>query len=91
MAERKVTVTINPEMQYRRELQYKEKLSGWQVFKAVYWSIYIFIIGVLLLTIVPQVLNTTAFAGWALALLAMFIVVYGFVISLHLKLMKKHG
>ena len=35
--------------------------------------------------------NMVVFGGWAAILLAMFLVVYGFVLSLHSKLMRKHG
>jgi uncharacterized membrane protein HdeD (DUF308 family) len=92
MADRKVTVTIDPTLQMQRHLSYKEKESGWEVYRAVYWGIYVFIVGVLVLTALPTgVLNATSFIGWAMILLAMFVIVYGFVLSLHLKLMKKHA
>ena len=92
MADRKVTVTIDPTLQMQRRLNYREKESGWEVYRAVYWGIYVFILGVLLLTAYPRSIPSAAgFMGWALVLLAMFVIVYGFVLSLHLKLMKKHA
>lgn len=91
MAERKFTVTIDPTLELQKRLHYREKQSGWEIYRAVYWGIYIFILGLLVLTAMPKVLNAYGFVGWALVLLAMFVVVYGFVLSLHLKLMKKHA
>ena len=91
MAERKVTVTVDPSVQMMKHLQARERESGWEVYKAIYWSIYLFVLGLMLLTSVPGVLDIYGFIGWALLLLSMFIVVYGLVISLHLRLMRKHG
>jgi hypothetical protein len=91
MAERNVTVTVDPSVQIRRHLQGRERESGWEVFKAIYWGIYSFALGLMLLLAVPRMLDITGFIGWALILLSMFVVVYGLVISLHLRLMRKHG
>jgi hypothetical protein len=92
MADKKFTVTIDPSLQMQKRLSYREKESGWEVYRAVYWGIYVFILGVLLLTAYPKtIVGIAGFIGWAMVLLAMFVIVYGFVLSLHLKLMKKHG
>ena len=92
MPERKVTVTIDPTLQYERQLRYVATQGGWEIYKAVYWGVYVFVLGLLLLTAVPRALPTMeSFIGWALVLLSMFVIVYGFVVSLHLKLMRKHA
>ena len=91
MPDHKTIVTIDPTLQFQKSLHYKEKESGFEVYKAVYWGIYVFVLGVLLLTLVPHVLTFIGFVGWALVLGAMFVMVYGFVLALHLKLMKKHA
>ncbi|EQD29393.1 hypothetical protein B2A_14495, partial [mine drainage metagenome] len=50
MAEKKTVITVDPSMQYSRMLHYREKHSGWEIYKAVYWGIYFFILGLLLLS-----------------------------------------
>jgi hypothetical protein len=90
MAEKKRNViSIDPALQYERMLHYKEKHSGWVIYKSVFWGVYIFILGALLLTKITLV--GAAFFGWAFVLFAIFYIVNGFASSLHLKLMKKHG
>ncbi len=91
MAEHRSTVVIDPELAYKRRLHYKEKHSGWHIFKGIYWGIYLFVLGILLAALVPETLSYTHFFGWALILLAFFVIVYGFASSLHLKLMKKYA
>jgi hypothetical protein len=91
MAERKLTVEIDPSMQIKKHAHFREKQSGWEVYKAVYWGIYIFLLGVLMLTAVPKVLNTVGFMGWSLVLFSMFVIIYGLVLQLHLKLMKRYA
>ncbi|MCL5093366.1 MAG: hypothetical protein M1128_02780 [Candidatus Marsarchaeota archaeon] len=88
MAEKKTVITIDPSLEYSRRLHYNEKHSGWQIFKSIYWSIYVFIMGVILYA-VPMA--TSQFFGWALMLFALFFIVYGFSTSLHLKLMKRYA
>ncbi|MCL4379152.1 MAG: hypothetical protein M1160_02895 [Candidatus Marsarchaeota archaeon] len=91
MAERRSTITIDPELAYRRRLHYQEKHSGWHIFRGIYWGIYIFILGAMLAALVPATMSYTRFFGWALILLAFFVIIYGFTSSLHLKLMKKYA
>ena len=91
MAERRVTIAIDPTLQLQKQAHFREKQSGWEVYRAVYWGIYVFILGVLLLTTFPAATEFMSFLGWAMVLLALFVVIYGFVLSLHLKLMKKHA
>ena len=91
MPERKSVVTIDPELQYRRLLHYREKHSGWEIFKGIYWGLYVFILGIILMTLVPAKVSILHFFGWVLALFAIFLIVYGFSISLHYKLMKRYA
>ena len=88
---KRMIVTIDPTLQYARELHYKEKHSGWQIFKAVYWSIFIFVIGLMLATLVPQPMTIYNFLGFSLVILALFVILYGFSESLHMKLMKRYA
>ncbi len=87
--EKPSVITIDPSLQYERMLHYKEKHSGWIIYNSVYWGIYLFAIGILLVS--GTVTSVAGFFGWALMLLAIFVIVHGFTSSLHLKLMKHHG
>lgn len=84
---------IDTSMDWERRLSYKEKHAGWEIFKYLYWGIYVFVVGCMLV-IASQasgVINMVALSGWAVVMFAIFLVIYGFVLSLHYKLMKKHG
>ncbi|MCL5102322.1 MAG: hypothetical protein M1544_03135 [Candidatus Marsarchaeota archaeon] len=87
----KLVVELDPSMEYARRLHYNEKHSGWAIFRAIYWSIYIFVFGVLLYTLVPAGMPVSAFFGLAIMVLAIFVIVYGFSTSLHMKLMKRYA
>ena len=88
-------MVIDPSLQYERRLKYMERHGGWEVFKMVYWGIYVFIIGLILLVFSVSapgsVLDPYKFFGWALTLFAIFFILYGFAISLHLKLMRRYA
>ncbi len=84
-------VTIDPNLMWERRLHHMEKRSGWAVFRAVYWGIYIFIVGVMILEIGAGAVAPTASIGLAVVILALFVIIYGFVISLHYSFLKKHG
>ncbi len=94
MAERKPSrqiIMIDPELSYRRQLHYQERHSGWHIFRGIFWAIYLFMMGIFLITLVPQSLSIEGFFGWALVLLSLFVIVYGFSSSLHLKLMRRYA
>jgi len=61
------------------------------VFRYLYWGIYVFVVGCMLVLASNAPFNAALLAGWVAVLLAIFLVIYGFVISLHHKLMKRHG
>lgn len=83
-------ITIDPDMMYARKLHHDEKHSGWHIFKSIFWAIYLFVMGAILYLAVPQ-LSISKFFGWALIILAIFLIIYGFSKSLHLKLMKRYA
>ena len=85
--ESKNVISVDPDLFYKRMLHYKEKHSGWEIYKAVYWGIYIFVIGIFTLTLY----NTQMIIGYSLAILSIFVIVFGFASSLHLKLIKAYG
>ncbi len=89
MPKEKTVVTIDPSLQYERLLHYKEKHSGWIIFNSLYWGIFLFFIGSLLLAGVISTIY--GFFGWLLVLGAIFVIVHGFATGLHLKLLKHHG
>lgn len=88
-------MVIDPTLQYERRLKYMEKHAGWEIFRMVFWGVYIFVIGLILLiyykTTPTAPISIYAFFGWALTLFAIFYILYGFSISLHLKLMRKYA
>ncbi len=78
---------------FDRMLDFNVKHSGWIIFKAVYWAMYLLVLGVVLLF--DSVHNVTipleTFAGLALSILAMMVIVFGFSEVLHHKLMRRYG
>ena len=92
---RREVMVIDPSMQYERRLRYMEKHAGWEIFKMVFWGVYVFIMGLILLVYnkSPPTPNISiyGFFGWGLTLFAIFLIIYGFSISLHLKLMRKYA
>ncbi len=82
---------IDSSMDWERHLTYREKEAGWTVFRFLFWGIYVFVLGCMLIIAGFTAPNLMIFGGWALVLLAVFLVVYGFVSSLHYRLMRKHG
>jgi hypothetical protein len=96
MAERKGgsrgnVMVVDSSMDWERRLSYKEKEAGWIVFRYLYWGLYVFVVGCMLVIAGLSAPNVTVFVGWAVIILAVFLVVYGFVESLHHRLMRKHG
>jgi hypothetical protein len=92
MAERRTTIiTIDPELSYKRKLHYQEKHSGWNIFRGIFWGMYLFIIGIILATLVPATMSVPQFLGWAMILSAFFVIIFGFASALHLKLMKRYA
>ena len=90
-ASRGSVVRVDNSIDWERRLEYRERHAGWEVFRYLYWGIYIFVIGCMLIIGGFEQVNLMLFAGWATILLAIFLVIYGFVVSLHHRLMRRHG
>jgi hypothetical protein len=89
--ERGSLVRIDSSIDWDRKLKYMEKQSGLAVFRSIYWGIYVFMIGFMVLLLNAGLISVTALVGWAVTVLSMFVIIYGFVMSLHFKFAKKHG
>ena len=94
-ASRRNIMVIDPTLEYERRLKYMEKHAVWEIFKTIYWGIYIFVIGLMLLVFYKAsptaTINVYSFFGWALVLFAIFYILFGFSASLHLRLMRKYA
>ncbi len=84
-------IMIDPTLEYERMLRYREKHAAWELFRTVFWSIYMLVIAILLVTDVPATLTLEAFFGWVFLLGALFTTIYGISMVLHLRLMRKYG
>ncbi len=92
MAEKKKDVVIvDPQLWMERQLHYNERHAGWRIFRSVYWSIYLLIVGFFLLSYSSLGLSPQVFFGMDLILLAVMVIVFGLVQALHHKLMKRYG
>ncbi|MEM3781777.1 MAG: hypothetical protein QXT43_02345 [Candidatus Micrarchaeaceae archaeon] len=78
---------------FDRYLDYRAKHGGWISLRAIYWAIYILVIGGLLVVYGKSAtpISWTLFWGTALILLSVMIIIYGAAESLHNKLMRKHA
>lgn len=78
---------------FDRMINFMAKQSGWIVFRSVYWAIYLLLLGILLLFYSVQQVSVSlqTFFGWAFTILAVMIIIYGAVETLHHKLMRKYS
>ena len=90
-ASRGSVMKVDNSIDWERRLSYAEKHAGWEIFRYLFWGIYVFVVGLMLIISGYTLPNMLVFAGWATVLLAIFLVVYGFVVSLHHRLMRRHG
>ncbi len=88
---KKTIITIDPSMEWDRKLNYLEKQSGLEIFRAIYWGIFLFVIGIMLVIASQGSTNLATLGGWLVITLAFFVIIYGFVLSLHYKFLKKHA
>jgi hypothetical protein len=88
MAGRKTAGTGDFGAYYEHKLDYMVKNSGWEIFKSIYWSVFVFIMGAILFSFVPNPFPETQFAGLAVMVFAMFYLVYGFAVSMHFRMMR---
>jgi len=91
MAIRRDSDSALHEMRMKRMLHYRERHAGWHIFNSLYWGIYIFIVGAILVFQTQMHYTLTLSAGISLIILSIMVIVYGFVRALHGKLMKKYG
>jgi hypothetical protein len=89
--EREKAILIDPDLYMRRMLHYREKHAGWSIFKAIYWAIYIFVVGMLFMIQSISYYPVEFTIGSALILLSVMMMIFGLVNALHNKLMKKYG
>ncbi len=75
----------------RRMLHYRERHAGWHIFNSLYWGIYLFFVGTILVLQGPLHYTTAITAGVSLIILSLMVIIYGFVRALHGKFMKRYG
>ncbi len=78
---------------FDRMLEYNARHAGWIIFRSIYWSIYLLLLGLFLIydSIINVAVSLQAFLGWAFTILAVMIIIFGAVETLHHKLMRKYG
>jgi hypothetical protein len=81
------------ESTFDRLMDYEVRHAGWIIFRSIYWSIYLLVLGVFLLYYASHnvTVSLEVFGGIALSILAVMIILYGFAEVLHHKLMKKYA
>lgn len=84
-------MAMDPDPYMKRMLHYRERHSGWYIFRAIYIGVYLLLVGFILMFREALNFSITFSAGVSLVILALMVMLYGFVASLHLKLMKKYG
>ncbi|MDE1768550.1 MAG: hypothetical protein KGH67_05215 [Candidatus Micrarchaeota archaeon] len=85
------TITVDPTLLMNRFLHYRERHSGWYVFRYMYWSIYFIVVSILLLYYGPLNLTLNLFFGTIVLLFAVMLILFGLTESLHHKFLKKFG
>ncbi|MCL4365231.1 MAG: hypothetical protein M1569_02235 [Candidatus Marsarchaeota archaeon] len=84
-------VVVDPQMIMDRMLHYKERHHAWYVFRSLYWSIYLIVVGLLLVYYVQLGLTLNLFFGTAFLIFAVMLILYGLMEALHHKFMRKYG
>ncbi|ASI13463.1 membrane protein [Candidatus Mancarchaeum acidiphilum] len=88
--EKRIIVEIDPAREYSRRLHYLEKHSRWEAFKSVFWGVFIFVAGAILVY-TNGIIQTNVYFGFMMMLFAVFLMIYGLAGALHHKLMKTYG
>ncbi len=83
--------TAYHEARMKRMLHYHEKHGGWHIFNSVYWGIYLFFVGAILVLQGALHYTLTITAGVSFIVLSLMVIIYGFVRALHGKFIKKYG
>lgn len=84
-------VVVDPKLVMERMLQYKESHRGWHIFRALYWSIYFMVVGILLIYYNSIFTSITLFFGTAFLVFAVMLILYGLTEALHHQLMRKYN
>lgn len=76
----------------KKTIYYQARFSSWIIFRAIYWSIYIFFIGSILLYYSYRNISFSIelFFGLALTLLSIMLIIYGAVEVLSNNLMRRY-
>lgn len=91
MREKREIIMLDPTLLMDRILHYRERHSGWNVFRYVYWSIYLTTIAIMLLGYDEIGFTWNTFLGSSIIILVVMLIVYGLTTALHNKLLKKYG
>ena len=84
-------VVVDPEIAMDRFLKYGEKHAGWNMFRAFYWSLYLIILGIMLIYWTQIGLTATMFFGVALIIFATMLILYGLTHGLHHQFIRRFG
>jgi hypothetical protein len=75
----------------QRMLRYQEKHAGWAIFRTIYWSIFLLMLSVLLVSYQTFGFTLQTFLGITLFVFSLMLIVFGFTQALHYRLMRKIG
>ncbi len=84
-------VIIDPTLLMDRFLHYRERHTGWNIFRFLYWSVYLIVVSILLLYYDELGLTITLFFGAIIMILAVMLILFGLTEALHSKFLKKYG
>ena len=84
-------VLIDPTLLMDRLLHYREKHSGWNIFRFMYWSIYLIVIAMMLIYYDELGFTQNLFFGTAILILAIMLILFGLTEALHNKFLQKYG
>jgi len=76
---------------FDRMLDYEVRHSGWIMFRAIYWSILLLVLGSMLLYYSAKGVSVSlqVFFGFTFSIIAVMVLLYSFAETLHHKLMRK--
>ncbi|MGC8662381.1 MAG: hypothetical protein ACP5RT_01185 [Candidatus Micrarchaeia archaeon] len=91
VSKEKQIIVVDPELWVKRNLNFIEKQSRWHIFTTIYWGIYVLILGSLLVFYSSISINLIYLFGTSLIIFSIMLIIYGFSVALHSKLMKKYA
>lgn len=84
-------ILIDPRLINEHRLRYNESLRGWHIFRTFFWSIYLIVIGTMLVYYTSIFTSVTLFFGVAFLVFAVMLILYGLTEALHHQLMRKYN